>query len=240
MEIVMRNAIATALALCLASLTPALSATAIEPDRTPDAVLKRLQDGNDRYMKGTSKHERFDFARRVETAANGQRPYSTVLGCSDSRVPTEVVFDQGFAEVFVVRVAGNVCDTTELASIEYGTQYLGTSLVVVLGHSKCGAVEGAVSGKELDGSLPKLMEMIRPAVDNAKHDHPEAQGDALVDAAVDANVFHSMEVLLRNSKIIRSRIAGGQLKVVGAVRDIKSGRVRWLGEHPEQAALLKV
>lgn len=230
--------IVVALIILFANYTCALSAPAAPANRTPDAVLKRLKDGNSRYLKGLSLHKRIDVERRVETARNGQRPYATVLGCSDSRVPVEIVFDQGFAELFVIRVAGSVCDTAELASAEYGAQYLGTPLIVVLGHSKCGAVEGAVSDKELDGSLPKLMAMIRPAVDQAKRNHPNTRGDALVEAAVEANVYHSMETMLRDSQVLRDRINKHELKVVGAIREIDSGKIRWLGEHPNQAALL--
>jgi carbonic anhydrase len=206
---------------------------------TPDAVLTRLKQGNDRYLTGVSEHRRIDVERRVETAKLGQKPLSTILGCSDSRVPVEVVFDQGFAEVFVVRVAGNVCDTAGLASVEYGVAYLGTPLIVVLGHSKCGAVDGAVSGAQLDGSLPKLMKMIEPAVAEARQEHPKAAHDELLDAAIEKNVFLTMKTLILDSPVLRKRMKNGQLQMVGAVRDLKSGKVTWLGRHPQEGELLK-
>jgi len=227
---------AAACAAACPALPPSLAA---ESTPTPDQVLKQLKEGNERYLTNVSKHARIDVERRVETAKKGQKPLSTVLGCSDSRVPVEIVFDQGFAEVFVVRVAGNICDTAELASVEYGTRYLGTPLLVVLGHSKCGAVDGAVSGARLEGSLPKLVAHITPAVEGVKRGHPELKGDALLDAAVDANVMHSIEEMLNNSGVLRERVRKGQLKVVGAVRNLKSGRVRWLGEHPRQKSLIE-
>ncbi|HEY9785436.1 MAG TPA: carbonic anhydrase [Candidatus Obscuribacterales bacterium] len=206
-------------------------------ESTPDGVMKRLKDGNQRYLTGISKHLRIDVQRRVETARRGQKPFSTILGCSDARVPVEIVFDQGFAEVFVVRVAGNVSDTAELASVEYGAICLGTPLVVGLGHSKCGAVEAALSGKELLGTLPKLAAQIKPATDKALREHKNASKDEILDAAVKENVFLSMENLIRRSEPLREKIKKGQLKIVGAVREIESGKVTWLGEHPQQAKL---
>jgi len=230
--------IVTLIALAVAVLTGSL-ARAAETRLTPDLVLKRLREGNARYLTGISKHARIDIERRVETAKRGQKPYSTVLACSDSRVPTEVVFDQGFAEVFVVRVAGNVCDTAELASVEYGVEYLGTPLVVVLGHTQCGAVLAAVADKPLAGSLPKLVEMIRPAVEKARRDKPELKGDVLIELAIRDNVLQSMAELLRRSQVIRDKLKSGEIKVVGAVRNLRTGKVEWLGAHPNQAELIK-
>ncbi len=226
------------LGIVMATAISAAPVTGAESTRTPAAVLQRLKNGNARYLTGISRHARIDVERRVETARKGQKPYATIVGCSDARVPTEVVFDQGFAEVFVIRVAGNVIDTAGLASVEYGAGYLGTPLVVVLGHSKCGAVDAAVSGAELAGSLPRLMDMIKPAVEKARHDNPELKGEMLLERAIEANVYHSMEELLRGSPVLRERVKSGRLKIVGAIRDLKSGRVRWLGELPNQAALL--
>lgn len=230
------------LAACLCSVltaTVAYCADDVKSDRSPDAVLKRLKDGNARYMAGKSIYGRIDAARRQETAAMGQKPYSTVLGCSDSRVPPEVVLDQGFADVFVIRVAGNVCGDSELASAEYGAKYLGTQLLVVLGHSQCGAVDGALKGATLKGSLPKLIAMIQPAVDTTRKANPKLKGDALMDAAIESNVRLTMESLLRGSQVLRDLIKKRQLKIVGAVRDIKTGEIHWIGEHTKQAELLK-
>jgi len=197
-----------------------------------------LQEGNARYVKGVSKHARIDAEKRMETATTGQKPYATILGCSDSRVPVELVFDQGFAELFVVRVAGNVCAEAELASIEYGVKYLGTSVVVVLGHSKCGAVDGAVSGAQLKGSLPKLMALIEPAVGKTRRDHPELKGEALLNAAIEENVYHSIEQIISGSPGLRDKMKSKELRIVGAIRDLKTGAVRWLGEHPNQTKLI--
>jgi carbonic anhydrase len=205
-----------------------------ESTPTPDQVITRLKQGNDRYLTGLSKHTRIDIERRVETAKYGQKPLTTILGCSDARVPPEIVFDQGFAEVFVVRVAGNVCGEDQIASVEYGTQCLGAPVVVVLGHSKCGAVDAAIEGKQLPGSLPTLVGKIHPAVEKVKQVQSELKGEKLLDECIKQNVWNTMEDLFRHSPIIVERVKKNELKVVGAVRDIKTGKVEWLGEHPAQ------
>lgn len=209
-----------------------------ETPLTPDQVIKRLKDGNDRYLTGLSKHTRIDVERRVETAKYGQKPLTTILGCSDSRVPTEIVFDQGFAEVFVVRVAGNVSGVDQLASIEYGTQYLGTPVLLVLGHSKCGAVEAAIAGKDLVGSLPNLVGKIQPAVKKVRQNHPDLKADPLLNECVKENVWNTIEEIFRKSPVVAERVRKNELKVVGAIREIKTGKVEWLGEHPQQKQLI--
>ncbi len=214
----------TLLGVCAGFVVPGEAATAI----TPQESLDRLKSGNKRYLSGKSIHVRIDPVSRERTAREGQKPVATVLGCSDARVPPEIVFDQGFGELFVVRVAGNVCSTAELASIEYGVKYLKTPLVVVLGHSKCGAVDAACAGAELKGSLPKLMEMIAPAVEQARAKHPDLKGSALVDAAIEANVRKSIADLLSASPGLAKSVQEKKLTVVGAIRDIQHGTVTWL------------
>lgn len=193
-----------------------------------DEALKRLKEGNARYMHGKSVHPRFDPVARESTAREGQTPIATILGCSDARVPPEIIFDQGFGELFIVRVAGNVVAPAELASIEYGTKYLGTPLIVVLGHTQCGAVEGALSGAELRGNLPQLMAMISPTLTQLKKDKPGLKGEALSAAAVEANVRHSMNQIISGSPGLSAKLKMKKIQLVGAVRDISSGTVRWL------------
>lgn len=204
------------------------STAACRAEIGPDQALSQLKAGNERYLKGKSIHPRFDPGERVKTATEGQKPICTILGCSDARVPPEVAFDQGFGSLFVVRVAGNVCSTAELASIEYGVKYVNTPLIVVLGHTKCGAVDGALSGAKLRGTLPKLMAIIAPAIEKTQADHPELKGAALSKAAVEANVRHSMSEILKNSPELGKRIKDGSLKLVGAIRDIETGVISWL------------
>ena len=205
----------------------------------PDEAVQRLTQGHARFLAGKSTHPNADSARRQRTAAEGQHPFATILSCSDSRVPLEVLFDQGIGDIFVIRVAGNVCGVDEMGSIEYGVDHVGTPLLVVLGHSQCGAVTAAVTGAELPGSIKPLVERIAPAVAKAQAEHPDLHGKELVPAATEANVWHSIEELLTKSPLTRHCMKSGKLKVIGAIYDVKSGNLNWLGEHPRQSELLK-
>lgn len=218
------------LAACLATIALALSIAMPIPAQaiTPVDSLKRLKEGNLRYLAGKSIHPRFDSSRREKTAREGQKPIATILGCSDARVPPEMVFDQGFGDLFVVRVAGNVCAVAELASIEYGVKYLHTPLIAVMGHTKCGAVDGALSGASLRGSLPKLMALISPVTDQTKKAHPELKGDKLLEAAVEDNVRNSIAEILKSSPGLAQLVKEKKLIIVGGIRNIENGQVRWL------------
>lgn len=206
---------------------------------TPDDAMEMLKDGNARFAAGEAEYPNFDAARRAETSTKGQHPFVTVIACSDSRVPVEVLFDQGIGDVFVIRVAGNVSDTDEIGSIEYGVEHLGTPLMVVLGHSQCGAVTAVATSAEVHGSIPELVDNIGPAVASARAEHPEMADAALVPYAIEANVWQSVEDLLTGSPGVAARVAEGKTRVVGAVYDIASGKVNWMGQHPEQASFLK-
>lgn len=166
-------------------------------DVSPDAALKSLKAGNARYIDGKSIHPRIDAERRRATALEGQTPIAAVLGCADSRVPPEIVFDQGFADLFVVRVAGNVCAMPELASIEYSVAALKVPLIVVFGHTKRGAVEAAIKNKPLPGSLPDLIKLIRPAVEEAEKE--KGAGDNLQTRATERNAVRIIEDLKKES-----------------------------------------
>jgi methyl-accepting chemotaxis protein/carbonic anhydrase/predicted small secreted protein len=205
---------------------------------TSDQALQRLQNGNARYVAGQAKYPNGDAIRRAETVKDGQHPYVTVIGCSDSRAPIEQVFDQGVGDVFVIRVAGNVCDTDEVGSIEYGVDHLGTPLLVVLGHTACGAVTAVTTEAVLHGNILPLVENIKPAVAAAQKAHPDLHGKDLVPAAIKANVWQSIDDLMKTSPATRKLVADGKLKVVGAIYDLETGKVEWLGSHPEQARLL--
>lgn len=215
----------------LYSLIFAMSSTAqglcAESPTAKDA-LEKLKAGNMRYLSGVSSVPRIDPERREKTATKGQKPIATILGCSDSRVPPELVFDQKFGNLFIIRVAGNVTGISEIASVEYGVQYLGTPLVVVLGHSACGAVQAAVEKTPLDGKLPKLVELIAPAVDDAKKANPGLKGEKLMEAAVEANVRHQIKELTGKSDVLKKAIEAKKLTIVGGIRNINTGSVRWL------------
>ena len=212
---------------------PASAATTL----SSEAALQALKDGNARYLAGKPIHPNQDAARRA-TVTKGQDPFATVLSCSDSRVPVELLFDQGIGDTFVVRVAGNVSDTDEAGTIEYGVGHLKTPLLVIMGHSSCGAVKAVLEGAVLHGSIPALVDNIVPAVAQAKAANPSASGAALLDKAVNANVWVSMDDLYQRSAEVRELVKTGKLKVVGAVYSLETGEVTWLGAHPEQARLL--
>ncbi len=145
---------------CCGSLRAADNGTTINADE----ALHLLLAGNERFAAGKPEHPHTDLSRVESTAKNGQAPFAAVLSCADSRVPVETVFDRGVGDLFVVRVAGNVADSGTLASVEYAAEHLHTPLVVVMGHTQCGAVKAAVDNAQLDGSLPALIDLIRPAV----------------------------------------------------------------------------
>lgn len=204
----------------------------------PDEAIQRLKDGNGRFAAGKSSHPNVTAARREETVKGGQHPFACVLACSDSRVPVERLFDQGFGDLFVIRVAGNVANVDEIGSIEYGADHLGAPIVLVLGHTHCGAVTAVATGAEAHGNIATLVENIRPAVASAQKKHPDVHGKDLVPTAIEANVWQSIDDLFKNSPVIRKRVQEGRVKVVGAVYDLATGQVKWLGEHPQTAQLM--
>lgn len=208
----------------MASIAPGLlkveAANASETSNiTPDAALKKLMDGNRRYIQ--QKRTFPDQSRsRILELAKGQHPFAIVLGCSDSRVAPEILFDQGLGDLFEIRVAGNVLDNVVLGSIEYAAAELGVPLLVVLGHERCGAVKAALDGKPVPGHIGSLVAAIKPAVYATKGQ----PGDAW-DNAVRANVKMSVNKLKALSPILAKAVKAGTLKVVGARYDIDSGEV---------------
>ena len=205
---------------------------------TPDAALTRLKEGNQRYVSGTGGRADSSRTRREETAAHGQRPFAAVLGCSDSRVPLEILLDQGVGDIFTVRVAGNVCNQDEIASIEYALAHLGVPLCVVMGHTQCGAVTAVAGGANLEGGLFNLTYNIRHALEKVKYASPGLSGAPLIEATIKENIWRSIEDLFSDSIVARQNVKQGALSVVGACYDIASGAVEWLGEHPAQNDLL--
>lgn len=209
---------------------------------TPDAgtVVQILLDGNARWVNGNVQSPSTDAATRRETALSGQHPFATILTCADSRIPVERVFDRGVGELFVVRVAGNIVAETEAGTIEYGVEHLGTPVVVIMGHTGCGAVAAACEGGEAHGNVRFLIGEITPAVRRAATLHPSAEGAELVAAAVRENVMQSMFDLLATSESVRSAVDRGDVQLVGAIYDLSSGKVEFLGEHPWQDGLISV
>lgn len=205
---------------------------------SPDEAIKRMTAGNARYVSGKSNHPPVGPGRREETALHGQHPFAAVLSCSDSRVPLEIVCDEGLGDLFVARVAGNVAGADEIGSAEYAADHLGIPLLVVLGHTACGAVTAATSDAKLHGCVAALVSRIQPAVAKVRQRRPELKGEPLIAASIRANVWLSVANMLKNSEILRDRVKAGKLKVVGAIYDIKTGQIGWLGTHPQQDQLL--
>jgi carbonic anhydrase len=203
-----------------------------------DAALKMLQDGNARFVSGPVKRLNQGAAQRKLTAEKGQQPFAVVLSCADSRVPVEVLFDRGIGDIFVVRDAGNIATITDIGSIEYAVDHLGSPLVVVLGHSKCGAVTAAVAGGEAPPNIKAIVDTIAPAVTAAKNANPDKSGDALVPAAITANVWQALADIYKNSPMLREKAKDGKIKLVGAVYDLNSGKINWMGPHPQQSQLV--
>lgn len=185
-------------------------------------------EGNFRYVDGVVAGPRRDESRRCDTSANGQRPVAAVLSCADSRVPVELIFDQGIGDLFVLRVAGNIADVYSIGSIEYGVEHLGIPLIVVMGHSKCGAVKAAVEEVKVDGPLGELLTDIAPAAAEVKSRAAGMPSSAMISAAVRANVRLATKNLTSRSKVIDAAVKEGRVKIVGAVYDIHSGAVQWL------------
>lgn len=235
----MRRFPSLVLALVVAFAATPASASVVQSAVSPAAAQARLQEGNARFAAGEMEFPRFGKERRQEVTEYGQHPFATVITCSDSRVPAEVLFDQGIGDVFVIRVAGNVCDTDEIGSIEYGVDHLGTPVLVVLGHTHCGAVTAVATGAEVHGSIPPLVDNIEPAVARTREAHPDLSDQELVPHAIETNVWVAIEDLLTNSHAVRERAARGDVKIVGGVYDIGTGDVEWMGEHPEQEKVIE-
>jgi carbonic anhydrase len=187
----------------------------------PDAALQKLLEGNRRFTRHQPQYPHQSQARMQELAQT-QHPFATVLTCADSRVPVELLFDQGIGDIFDIRVAGNIATPETVGSIEYAVAMLGTPVVMVLGHERCGAVTAAVENKPLPGEIGSLVKAILPAVDKVKG----LSGD-VVDNAVIANVQYQIEQLNR-SPVLTERLRSGTLKIVGGRYDLDTGTVKIL------------
>jgi carbonic anhydrase len=187
-----------------------------------DTVLASLKAGNERFVAKKYEHPH-ETADRQHELASGQHPGATILACADSRVPPEILFDQGLGDLFVIRVAGNVAADDELASIEYGAEHLNVPVVVVLGHQNCGAVTAAVQGGDAPGHLPALMKLLAPAVAKTNG----MPGDHVANA-VRANVQMVVDQLRGSKPVLSELVAKGSMRVVGGVYSLDTGRVDWL------------
>lgn len=219
----------------LAALTAALIAPVAGADPqhhtlSPSQALKRLLDGNARYVKHKEKHPDMSFARRRELNERGQHPFAVILGCADSRVPPELIFDEGLGDLFVIRDAGNVVDDEVLGSIEYAVEHLGVRLVVVLGHEKCGAVAAALASDKAPGHIQTVIDFIRPAIAGAR----ELPGDQVHNCVV-ANARYAAMRIRTSEPILRPAAETGRIQVVAANYNLGTGVVEILdGLKPAQ------
>jgi len=206
-------------------------ATQQTAQRTAEEALALLKEGNARFVAMKMEHPEESAARREETAAGGQKPFAVVLGCADSGVPVEMIFDRGIGDIFTVRVAGNIAvDSSVIGSLEYATGHLHVPLLVILAHTQCGAVGAAVSGEKLEGSLGDIQEQFKSVVKEAKLEYPELKGAALTDKVAEQNAFQVERDLRAESETIRDLSDQGALKIVAAIYDVKTGEVKWLEE----------
>ncbi|OUL23092.1 carbonic anhydrase [Nostoc sp. RF31YmG] len=185
---------------------------------TPDAALQKLIEGNQRFIQHQPQYPD-QSASRLQEVAQAQHPFATILSCADSRVPAEIVFDQGIGDIFDVRIAGNIATPEALGSIEYAVTLLNSPLLMVLGHERCGAVTAAVKKEELLGDISTFVKAIKPALDKVKNQ----PGDAVENAVV-ANVQYQIEQLKR-SHLLTERLQSGKLKIVGGRYDLDTGKV---------------
>lgn len=197
---------------------------------TPDQVLTALKQGNQRFLSGTVTSR--DHSAQVRSAAIGQFPKAIVLSCVDSRIPVEDVFDRGIGDIFVARVAGNFENTDILGSMEFATLVSGAKLVLVMGHSDCGAVKAAIDGAEL-GNITAMLENIKPAIDSLadyKGDKTSANPDFVHKVTV-RNIEISIEDIRKRSPVIENLEKEGKVKIAGALYDMKTGAITFLDLH---------
>ncbi len=193
---------------------------------TPASALERLQQGNARFVAGEMLN--CNLMDQVHATAMGQYPAAAIVGCIDSRVPPEMVFDQGIGDIFAARIAGNFIDNNIIGSLEFTTAAAGAKLIVVLGHSACGAVRGAIDGVQL-GSLTGMLNNIMPAVAEVLPEGGGSSSDAaLVQSVAEANVRIGVANLTRDSVVLRGLVANGDLMIVGAMHDISTGVVTFM------------
>jgi carbonic anhydrase len=218
---------ASALAACgSSSSTSSASTTTTQPVTNGDDALQRLLAGNRRFVQGVPVNHGQDSVRRAEVAET-QSPFAVILGCSDSRVPPEVLFDEGIGDVFLVRVAGNsVAAPALLGSIEYSAVALGSVLLMVLGHEGCGAVKAAVAhvqkGEQQPGHIDAFVDPIVPAVQAVQSQPP----DQLLNAAIQQNIRLQVQQLSASAPLLAPLVSSGKLKVVGAEYHLASGQVQ--------------
>ncbi|MBF0135651.1 MAG: carbonic anhydrase [Magnetococcus sp. DMHC-1] len=217
-------------ALSVSAMLPRRSqALSDNPNKTTlDQAMRYLREGNRRFAKRTMDRPNQTLARQSDVFIDGQHPFATIISCSDSRVPVELIFDRGIGDLFVIRIAGNVADTDEIATCEYGVGHLGTPLIVVLGHTKCGAVTAVVKKDHVGGKIPQLVDNIVPAVERSRAKNLRGGTDALILDAIKENVRQAITDIFNGSEELTHLAHQGKMAAVGGVYNLETGEVEWL------------
>jgi carbonic anhydrase len=191
---------------------------------TPRKALEYLQEGNKRFISNLKAHR--DLLEQANATVDGQWPFATILSCIDSRTSAELIFDQGLGDIFSVRIAGNIVNTDILGSMEFACKVAGSKLIVVLGHSKCGAVKGACDHVEM-GNLTELLSKIQPAVyqENATKENRTSNNEPFVENVAKINVKRSVKNIIERSNILERMIENSEIGIVGAMHNIETGKV---------------
>jgi carbonic anhydrase len=198
-----------------------------QAELNPDLALEILKEGNDRFVKNLKANR--NLLQQVNDTAQGQFPFATILSCIDSRTSAELIFDQGLGDVFSIRIAGNILNEDILGSMEFATKVVGTKIIIVLGHNKCGAIVGACNNVEL-GNLTALLDKVKPAIALEKETTENRTGSNVrfVDNVTTNNVIHTIERIRRESPIILDLENTGAIKIVGAIYNVDTGSVNFL------------
>ena len=192
---------------------------------TPDGALKMLKDGNDRFVAGTTRN--CDLRKQVKDTSTQQSPVAVIVGCIDSRVPPELVFDQRLGDMFAARIAGNFVNTDILGSLEFATAAAGAKLIVVLGHTECGAIKGAVDDVKL-GNLTAMLANFKPSMSKLKYTGvPSSKDKKLVQQLADQNAQDAAQMIMDRSEVIAKLVKDGKVKIVSAMHDLSNGKVTW-------------
>ncbi|MES2360977.1 MAG: carbonic anhydrase [Pseudomonadota bacterium] len=192
---------------------------------TPDSALQMLKDGNARFVDGRTRN--CDLRKQVKETSSQQSPIAAIVGCIDSRVPPEFVFDQRLGDIFAARIAGNFVNTDILGSLEFATKLAGSKLIVVLGHSACGAIKGAVDNAKL-GNLTAMLGNIRPSLARLNYKGvPSSKDKALVQQLADQNAKDAAKMIMDKSDVIATLVKEGKVKIVSAMHDVGTGKVSW-------------
>jgi carbonic anhydrase len=200
---------------------------------TPQKALQFLKEGNQRFRSNLSVNR--NLLQLVNETAEKQFPFAAILSCSDSRIPVELVFDQGLGDIFSVRLAGNIASVYAIASLEYSCKYLGSKLIVVMGHTGCGAVKGACDDLE-DGNIHNILDLIKPAIqaETQTAENRNSSNKKFTDTVAELNVQQQINSILQNSIMLNEMISKNEVMIAGAMYNIENGKVTFLDEHNQK------